>query len=63
MNKLIELTKYDNEFLSDIITQYLYFETISNDIVNEVEEYSNKKLSKRMKRKFASIDENKTTRN
>lgn len=63
MNKLIELTKYDNDFLLDVITQYLYFGTISSSVVNEVEEYSNKKLSKRMKRKFESIDENKTTRN
>lgn len=63
MDKLIDITKYDNGFLLDVITQYLYFETVSNDIVDEVEEYSDKKLSKKMKRKFEEIDENKTTSN
>ncbi len=62
-NDLIELTKYDNEFLLDIITQYLYFEMLPNDIVDEVGEYSDKKLSKKMKKKFDNMDQNKTTRN
>lgn len=53
--ELLELTKYDNEFLSDIITQYLYFETLPQDIVNNVEEYCDKKLTKRMKRKIENM--------
>lgn len=63
MEDLLLLTKYDNEFLNHIITQYLYFTTLPKNIIDESEEYSNKKLSKRMKRKFESIDENKTTSN
>lgn len=60
---LLELTKYDNEFLLHIITQYLYFVSLDNDITSEVEEYSDKKLSKKMKTKLENIEENKTTRN
>lgn len=53
---LIELTKRDGEFLSDIITQYLYFGLLPKDIMYEVEDYSQKKLSKKMKTKFDNID-------
>lgn len=58
LDDLLELTKLDNEFLVDIITQYLYFENLPKDITNEAEEYSNKKLTKRMKRKLENMKEN-----
>lgn len=62
LDDLLKLTKLDNDFLSDIITQYLYFETLSKEFICEIEEYSNKILSKKMKRKFENMEKNKTTR-
>ena len=51
-------TKYDNEFLVDIVTQYLYFESLPKDVTYETEEYSSKKLSKRILT-AANVDLNK----
>ena len=63
LNTLVDLTIYDIDFLEHLITQYLYFEYLPKDITKGVDEYAEKKLSKRMKKKFENIEENKTTRN
>ena len=63
LEDLLMRTKYDHEFLNNVITQYLYCETLPRDIIDEAEEYCNKKLSKKMKRKIGDMNKNKTTRN
>lgn len=63
LEDLLTLTKYDNEFLNHIITQYLYFETLPKDVIDEAEACCSKKLSKKMKRKIENMTKNKTTRN
>lgn len=55
IDKLMQMLNYDDNFLVDVITQYLYYETLPKDLIQKIEEFSDKKLSKRMKEKFDNM--------
>lgn len=57
IDTLLELTKVDENFLEDIITQYLYFETITDNTDTKMDEFIDKSLSKRMKNKLREMKE------
>lgn len=55
IKSILEKTKKDPNFLYSIISRYLYYETLPKSLIEDVEFYLDKKLSKKMKRKLDNV--------
>jgi len=58
VKSLLRCIKKDEELLSDVIKQCLYYKTLSEPVVEEADGYLDKKLSKRIKRKLNNLSGN-----